>query len=232
MNSRTLAVGLVVSLVIAGCKTVTVAGDYDFADNPGKGLVAFSTRMNGDPSCPINIVTGTLGFRDVTQPDKGAKAPSPSMDAVLLAPREPREERPDSIIFDMRAPRPERKESTYSDMGGTQEVTIPAEPPTHFTVQEVPAGRYSLNSLVMVVSGDPRSPYKALRPPGFWFTVPEGQVVYLGELEVQTTWKNCVPMLDYMFWVRDEWERDEARFKARIPNIRPEAVRKRLLEKD
>jgi hypothetical protein len=186
--------------------------------------------MNGDPSCPNYIVTGTLGFRDVTKPDPDEKAPYPSVDAALLAPREPREERADSIVFDMRAPRPEHKESTYSDMGGTQEVTIPAEPPTHFTVQEVPAGRYRFNSLRLVVRGDPLSPYKALGLPGYEFTVPEGQVLYLGEMEVRTTWKNCVPMMNFEFWVRDEWERDAARFKARIPNLRPEDVRRRLLK--
>lgn len=229
MNSRILAPGLAFALALAGCSTVAVKGHYDFAEHPGMGLVALSTRMDAGNTCPQDIVTGTLGFR------KGVK-PSERVDAAILLPREPQ---PDAVLFTMQTPRPERREavygeSTFSDMGGAQEVTIPAEPPTRFVVQEVPAGHYILNSLTVVIHGS-SGRYKAPDPRPLSFTVKEGEVVYLGEMGIKLTRTHCALWEDgfsriFEWSVRDEWGRDAAQFKAEIPNIRPEVVQKRLLE--
>lgn len=234
MNPRTLALGLVLALASAGCKTVPVKGNYNFADHPGKGLVAFSTRMDAGQSCSYDNVKGAIGFRK----GKGQAAPTDSsVDARILLPPE-REPEPDAVIFTLQTPRPERKvpvysESTFSDLGGAEMRTIPADPPTRFSVQEVPAGHYLLNSLEIIVEGHP-GPYKSTPYDLASFTLKEGEVVYLGEIRLRLTRKSCVfggfeLSKGYELSVVDEWERDRARFKEEIPNISPDAVQKRLL---
>ena len=161
-----------------------------------------------------------------------------SVDARILLPPEPERE-PDAVIFPLQALRPERKvpvysgESTFSDLGGAEMRTIPADPPTRFSVQEVPAGHYILNSLEMVIEGHP-SIYKDAPYASASFTLKEGEVVYLGEIRLGLTGKSCVfggfeISKSYELSVVDEWKRDGAQFQEEIPNIRPDAVQKRLL---
>lgn len=210
MHLRLLASGLVFSLALAGCKTVPVEGDYTFADHPGKALVVLSTRMTAGTPCPTISVTGQVGFRKVEE--RGGP----------------------SVVFRMQVPRPARKVSTFSDMAGDEEATVAADPPTLFAVQEVDAGSYVLNSLVVFAS-PPEATYNAQEFPPLAFTAKEGEAVYLGELGVQMRGGDCKllwPGLSghFTFRVRDEWQRDEVPFKATIHNISSAAVQKRLIQ--
>jgi hypothetical protein len=165
MNLRILASGLLLSLALAGCRTVPVEGDYSFAEHPGKALVVISTRMTAGEPCPYLTVTGQLGFRKA-------------------------EESVESVSFDMHVPRPARKVSTFSEMAGEEEAMVEADPPTRFAIHEVPAGRHVLNSLIVVVTS-PMTRYIADNLPPLSFAVNEGEVVYLGELEVMTRGGDC-----------------------------------------
>ncbi|WP_164002280.1 hypothetical protein [Pyxidicoccus caerfyrddinensis] len=198
MKLRLLALGLLSSLALAGCRTASIKGDYNFADHPGKGLVVFSTRMVGYDACPYGPMKGLLGFR----------TPAPN-----------------SLTLEMQAPRPERKVTNPAD---GDDVILPADPPTRFAVQEVPAGQYVLNSLIVTMTGYPASP-QAVSLPLAWFDLKEGEVVYLGELGLKVSGRQCV-FGSAAFRVRDEWERDQPQFKAAIHNISPDAVKKRLLK--
>ncbi|HZH16566.1 MAG TPA: hypothetical protein VE057_19595 [Archangium sp.] len=233
MNLHILASGLVFSLALAGCKTVTVKGHYNLAEHPGKGLVALSTRLDAG-TCSNGIVTADLGFRKATMTDKGAAQPYAPVDSRILLPPE-REPEADSIIFTMQTPRPERRvEPGYSETGIAEATTIAAEPPTRFVVQEVPAGFYILNSLEMVIPSY-SGVYKATGILPGSFTVKEGEVVYLGEIGIKLKEGGCTFgalefYKNFEFSVRDEWGRDGTQFKAEIRNISPDSVQKRLLQ--
>lgn len=232
MNLRLLASGLLISLAVTGCKTVIVKGNYNLAEHPDKGLVVLSTRMDAG-NCSYDLVKVDLGFRKVTMTDKGAAQPYESVDSRILLPREDEPEA-DSIVFTMQTPRPERRVvSGYNDMGIAEERTIAAEPPTRFVVQEVQAGYYILNGLEIAIPSYTQGVYKATGLPGS-FTVKEGEVVYLGEINFKLKEEGCTfGVLDFYknfeISVRDEWGRDGKQFKAEIHNISPDAVQKRLL---
>lgn len=212
MNSRTFALGLFLSLALVGCGMAPIKGNYNFAEHPGKGLVVFSTRMSAGNVCPLEKVTGDLIF--AASPGKGSD---------------------DLHFFALQVPRPERKVSTFSEMSGDEERTVPADPPTLFAVQELPAGRYVLDSMRVLLPEHTRASYINKDPIPASFTVNEGEVVYLGELGVTLTGARCVPGSTYFFdyfelLIRDEWERDRKRFPGVIHNLSPDAVQKRLLE--
>jgi len=231
MNLHLLAAGLVFSLALAGCKTVTVKGHYNLAEHPGKGLVALSTRLDAG-TCTNGIMTAELGFRKATMTDKGAAQPYEPVDSRILLPPEPEA---DSLIFTMQTPRPERRvEPGYSETGIAEGTTIAAEPPTRFVVQEVPAGVYIPNRLEMALPSSTWV-YKATRIRLGSFTVKEGEVVYLGEIGIKLKEGSCTFgalefYKDIKYSVRDEWERDGTQFKAEIHNISPDSVQKRLLQ--
>lgn len=237
MSLRTLALGLFSFLALAGCaRNLVVKGEYNFADHPGKALIAISTRMDAGKTCPDSAVGAAMGFRMSPLSAAGASKSYSSVDARILF----KEPRPDALTLAMRTPLPERTvpiysmDSTYADMGTAETRVIPAEPPTSFVVAEVPAGRYTLNSVTLKIQGG-LGFYTLSEPPSYAFTVKEGEVVYLGELGVMldrkdcTLWEGRPSPLSGWWTVHNEWARDEARFKAEIHNISPEAVQKRLL---
>jgi len=88
-------------------------------------------------------------------------------------------------------------------IGGLQ--GIAAEPPTRFVVQEVPAGRYVLTGMRVLLPEHTRASYINKDPLPASFTVNEAEVVYLGELGL-------------------------TRFPGVIHNLGPDTVRKRLLK--
>jgi hypothetical protein len=95
------------------------------------------------------------------------------------------------------------------------------DPPGYFVVQEVEGREYELRNLSISLLRELNSD---LRIP---FTVDAGKAVYLGELHVR--YINCDTFPSVSLQVTDQWERDAQLFQARVPNVRPDQVVKRLL---
>ncbi|QSQ22628.1 hypothetical protein JY651_47270 [Pyxidicoccus parkwayensis] len=95
------------------------------------------------------------------------------------------------------------------------------DPPGYFVVQEQEGREYMLRELKLDhlkgATTDVQLP----------FAVEPGKAVYLGEVHVR--YLNCDSFPTVSLQVTDQWERDSRLLQARLPNVRPEDVVKRLL---
>jgi hypothetical protein len=91
-------------------------------------------------------------------------------------------------------------------------------PPGHFSVKTFYAGNHRIRRMHL---GDTSRETRTL------FQVDAGKAVYLGEVHIKVA--NCGPAPSITTQVTDQWERDSKLFQAKMQNIRPEDVSKRLL---
>ncbi|MFP2907569.1 hypothetical protein ACLESD_21470 [Pyxidicoccus sp. 3LFB2] len=223
MNPRLLASGVVLCLALTGCvhrfngEPVEYGrklgrGNYSFAEHPGKGLAVLSTRMKVNPECRAETVAGSLDFRNSDKPVYVSEG-----SFQLL----------NTLFFGLNAGRFKMKALASSAAEPEKKAAPERARTTVFAVQEVPAGRYVLGGIRVFVP-ESLSKFGTMAIPVLAFSIKPGEVVYLGELEIDIHGEGC-RFTGFVVRIRDEWEEDLGRFADQVLNIRPEDVQLRLL---